>query len=610
MGVKATYLIVLFLLGGCSIFAQISPGDLTNAHSKLEGMGNCTLCHELGARVSDQKCLDCHSEIQSLITQDRGLHANNTVKSQNCFACHSEHHGRNFDMVRFDTSEFNHNRAGFALEGAHARIDCRECHNPSNISNQNLKQNKDTFLGLQQQCLSCHADFHQGTLPNDCLQCHSMDGFTPVTKFNHEEADYKLRGQHLVVDCKECHTTTTRNGKEFQQFSNLAFNDCKACHNDPHQNNLPGQCKQCHVENGFDIFMGQGNFNHSVTDFDLNGSHKAIDCFTCHQNTTNITQLFQDRTNVAENNCVSCHSDPHDNKFGQDCASCHNEESFLALNDMDFFDHSITDYPLEGKHIGVDCRACHEERFSTPIDFSACMNCHDDFHEGEFTENGVTPDCVACHSLEKGFEFTLFTIEDHQESNFPLEGAHIATPCFACHVSEDDDRWSFANIGTDCIDCHVDIHEGFIPPTYYPENNCANCHNNDAWTQVDFNHDQTNWPLTGQHNKVSCRACHFENTENSNAFTQNFTTLDTQCASCHENVHGESFAIDGVTECSRCHVTNSWLPEKFDHSETRFPLTGKHEEIDCRACHQVNNEKGVPTVIYKLNKLDCRDCHS
>ena len=276
---------------------------------------------------------------------------------------------------------------------------------------------------------------------------------------------------------------------------------------------------------------------------------------------------------------------------------------------MDFFDHSVTDYPLEGQHLDVDCRSCHTESFSNPIDFSSCTNCHDDYHNGDFTENGIVTDCKECHSLEKGFEFTLFTIDDHQASDFPLEGAHIATPCFACHVSEDDEKWRFSNLGTSCIDCHENFHKDAIPQEYYPENDCASCHNNDAWTSVTFDHDQTDWPLTGAHQKVSCRACHFEKSENSNSLSQNFINLEVDCASCHNNVHDDAFAINGVTDCTRCHVTDSWLPEKFDHNTTRFPLEGKHAQIDCRACHEVENNQGQTSVIYRLNTLDCKDCH-
>ncbi|MAN59355.1 MAG: cytochrome c family protein [Flavobacteriaceae bacterium] len=599
------------LFWGAIGLAQISPGDLTNAHAKLEGMSNCTQCHVLGEKVSNTKCLECHTEIQSLLRQDDGLHANPKVRRQDCFECHSEHHGRNFDMVRFNEKSFDHDLAGYSLEGKHATVDCRECHQPENIQNSDLRRRKGTYLGLDQKCLSCHNDYHQESLSNDCLACHTMQGFDEAPRFDHNEAQFPLRGKHAQVDCKECHEVTTRNGQPFQKFEDIAFADCVACHQDPHQGQLPGTCTQCHNESSFATFTGNRNFNHNQTGFKLKGSHNTVNCFTCHSENNPPSQLFQEKTNIAETNCASCHSDPHDNKFGQDCAKCHNEESFLALNNMDFFDHSITAYPLEGMHKAVDCRECHTERFSTPIDFSECKNCHQDYHNGEFMDNGVSPDCATCHSVERGFEFTLFTVSDHQQTSFPLEGAHVATPCFACHVSEESpsERWSFVNMGDACVDCHIDIHEGSISARFYPENDCTACHVNEAWNAVTFDHSTTDWPLSGKHKNVSCRECHFEMVEPKTIISQNFSNLNTDCASCHENVHEDAFAINGVTDCNRCHVTSSWLPEKFDHSKTRFPLSGRHAAIDCRECHETTNNQNQVEVVYKLNTLECADCH-
>ena len=608
---KSVYLHIIIILSCTQIgLAQISPGELTTAHAKLEGMSNCTQCHELGSKVTDQKCLSCHTEIRSLITKNRGFHANSQVKNQACVKCHSEHHGRNFDMIRFNETNFNHDRAGYTLEGAHKNVDCRECHAPENIANSDIRKRNDTYLGLDTKCLSCHDDFHQGSLSNDCLSCHNMDSFLPVTQFDHNTADFKLKGEHKTVDCKECHKTVSKNGRDFQQFTDIAFEDCKACHNDPHDNQLPGNCAQCHNETAFSSFSGKGNFNHNRTNFDLKGAHKKVDCFSCHAPSSNPLRVFQDNIATKVNNCVACHEDPHENKYGQDCAKCHSEESFLALKDMDFFDHTITDFPLEGMHTDVDCRACHVKRFADPIDFSACKNCHDDYHNQEFAKNGISPDCKECHSLQKGFDYTSFTISDHQKTDFPLEGAHIATPCFACHVDEASERWTFADLGSKCVDCHVDIHSDFIPKEYYPENDCASCHGSESWDMISFDHSSTNWPLTGRHNEISCKDCHFEISSTNEVISQNFSNLTTDCNSCHENIHDDSFAINGVTDCARCHVTNSWFPEKFDHNSTRFPLTGKHEEVDCKVCHETGNDKGEPVVIYKINKLNCIDCHS
>jgi hypothetical protein len=108
MRLLRTYFTLVLLAAGSMVVAQLSPGDLTTAHAALEGMSNCTQCHDLGNKVTNAKCLECHKEIKSLITKKRGYHASSVVKAQDCFACHSEHHGRKFEMVRFDEKAFDH----------------------------------------------------------------------------------------------------------------------------------------------------------------------------------------------------------------------------------------------------------------------------------------------------------------------------------------------------------------------------------------------------------------------------------------------------------------------------------------------------------------------
>jgi hypothetical protein len=597
---------------GILSYSQISPGDLSQAHAKLEGMSNCTQCHELGDKVTDSKCLECHKEIQSLINKKRGFHADPVVKKQNCIECHSEHHGRKFDMVRFDEKTFNHDKTGYVLEGKHEEIDCKKCHMPDNIKNTNLKKRAKTFMGLDRACLTCHDDYHQKTLDTDCKKCHDFKVFKPASKFNHDTADFKLTGKHIDVKCVECHDNTTKNGKDFQEFKGIAFANCTSCHDDPHNNQLLGDCKSCHTDSGFEIFNGQKTFNHNDTNFTLKGKHADVDCFKCHKQSTDSKLVFQDNLTLNETNCVQCHKDVHESKFGSNCAKCHNEKSFLTLNNMDFFDHSVTDYPLKGKHVEVDCKKCHKGSYVKPVDFSECNKCHKDYHEGEFKEkNAISPDCVQCHSLEEGFEYSLYTLEQHQKTKFRLEGAHIATPCFACHVGEKEKRWTFRNLGTDCNNCHKDIHDGFISKKYYPENDCKSCHINESWSKINsFDHNKTKFKLDGKHTEIGCSACHFsEGTKNKSVAKQKFINLDAQCASCHENKHDELFAINGVTDCVRCHITSSWMPSKFNHSTTRFPLEGKHLKVACNECHTSSTINGKAEVLYKLNKLQCIDCH-
>ena len=577
MKLKSIHIILFFFLLGLSSYGQISPGDLSKSHSDLEGMSNCTLCHDLGDKVSNKKCLDCHKDIQSLLNANRGYHANSKVRKQDCFECHSEHHGLKFDMIRFDEKNFNHNETGYKLEGKHDVIDCRKCHVSENIKDPEIRKRVETFLGLEEKCASCHEDFHQNTLSsNECAECHDFEAFRPATKFDHNEADFSLKGKHIEVDCIECHEKSIKKGKEFQNFKPVPFSDCVSCHDDVHQTKIDGKCSQCHTETAFSDFIGRGRFDHEQTEFTLKGKHVEIDCFQCHKKTSDPLLVFQDKTAVDENNCIKCHKDQHEGKFGDQCVKCHSEKSFLSLKTMDSFNHDLTDFHLEGKHMEVDCKQCHKKRFSEPIDFSACNKCHIDYHRGEFALNGISPDCVECHSLEKGFDYSLYTLEEHQSTDFPLEGAHLATPCFACHVSEEEDRWTFIDLGSTCNDCHEDVHEGTVDVTYYKEAsyNCTTCHVNDSWEWVSFDHSQTDWPLEGKHSEVKCKDCHFAKTANDVISKRTFNSAEGICASCHENVHDDSFSIDGVTDCNRCHVTDSWFPKKFDHNSTAFPLEG------------------------------------
>jgi hypothetical protein len=584
--------------------AQLSPGDLTSVHADLEGMFNCTQCHILGKKVSNDKCLECHKEINSLIREDAGYHASSEVKGKDCAQCHSEHHGRNFDMIHFDEDNFDHDLAGYKLTGQHQQIDCRKCHMPDLIADSELKRRKETFLGLEQECIACHADYHQKTLSNECSKCHTTDAFSPAYKFDHNQTDFPLLGSHKVLECSECHAKETRNGKDFQRFAGTEFTNCNSCHADAHSGHLGTDCKQCHNEESFQSTGSLKRFDHRITGFPLKGRHQEINCSACHNLNADPQAIFQEKRGVQSDNCAACHEDVHDNRFGNKCAECHNEKSFL-VDHIENFNHSLTDFELMGKHQTVDCRQCHTESFSTPMPHNTCAACHSDYHDGQLTqEPNTTRDCAECHTVD-GFDYTLFTIEDHNTLSFPLEGAHLATPCFACHVAED--KWSFRNIGQRCVDCHADVHQGFISEQYYPLQACQNCHTPESWPAVIFDHGLTGFELQGKHREVACMACHVSDDEQ--AAYSGFTDLSPACINCHENVHGDQFELNGTTDCARCHGFENWSAENFNHDNTAFKLEGRHAEVECSACHQVVGPDGSITMQYKFTSFKCVDCH-
>jgi hypothetical protein len=600
--------ILLFLLACLWVStgnAQISPGRLSRAHSDLEGMANCTKCHTIGEKISNTKCLDCHKEIQTRIDKKKGYHASKEVAGKDCFTCHSEHHGLNFEMIRFDEENFDHQLTGYALTGAHKKIDCRDCHKPDFVEDPKLKKLPDTYLGLGQACISCHEDYHQNTLSPKCTDCHTTEAFTPASRFNHDKTNYPLVGKHVQVDCVSCHKTELRNGKEFQVFAGVSFANCNSCHEDPHQNQLGVDCKQCHNEQSFSSLATIRKFNHSKTQFPLKGAHQQVNCAECHNMDAPPISIFQDRLGVKTTDCNTCHDDIHEGRFGLQCVDCHNEKSFTQVN-TENFNHNLTDFALLGKHQSVDCKACHtSDSFTDPMPHQTCAACHEDYHEGEFVVNQVSPDCAECHVVD-GFLPSTYTLEQHAQGKFPLTGAHIATPCFACHLQENQ-KWSFRNIGSRCVDCHEDVHAGTLAAQFYPDSDCQACHTTETWKGLlGFDHNRTTFPLQGVHSRTTCVSCHIR--DEAHPYGK-FIGVTKACYTCHDDVHGKQFEENSITDCNRCHGFDDWKAPFFDHAATRFPLEGKHAQVDCAGCHKPVDMEGASVILYKIEKFECKDCH-
>ena len=181
---------------------------------------------------------------------------------------------------------------------------------------------------------------------------------------------------------------------------------CLSCHTDYHQQTLSVSCLDCHST---DSFKPASKFNHNTSRFPLAGKHKTVDCVKCHRKETINGKEFQEFRGISFSNCTSCHKDPHQNQFGQNCRQCHTEESFLTVSGgQSRFDHNKTNFKLEEKHMTVGCRDCHKGKTTDPLKHDKCTDCHSDYHRGQFTRNEVSPDCSQCHTV-KGFNyFTLY----------------------------------------------------------------------------------------------------------------------------------------------------------------------------------------------------------
>ena len=405
----------------------------------------------------------------------------------------------------------------------------------------------DGHAKLEQDCSNCHEPFSKKSQQRLCLACHKK-----IT------ADRKSRrGLH---------------GKR----RDATVHQCKHCHTD-------------HIGRKADIVgLDHETLNHDLTDFNLIGKHRVVGCSNCHK----AGAKFRD----ASGSCVDCHKtiEPHLGRLGTNCATCHTNQAWRPIKK---YDHEKTKFPLVLSHRNVKCKSCHagERYVKLP---SSCASCHDigDVHFGQYGAK-----CETCHRPEK-WQSVRF---DHaKQTKFPLRGSHKKLKCQSCHTG----NLYKVKLSTKCVACHKkdDPHNGQLGA------NCATCHNETKWRhKVLFDHDLTQFPLIGRHEKVKCAACHK---------TRNYKDAPKRCSSCHEDrYHAGRFG----STCGDCHSPTGWEFWRFDHNKrTNFPLTGRHKAAHCHSCHQDKKvqKASVPSTCYGCHQSDdvhrgsfgrsCERCHT
>jgi len=310
------------------------------------------------------------------------------------------------------------------------------------------------------------------------------------------------------------------------------------------------------------------------------------DCAKCHQS---FRKSSQNRL------CLDCHdkvaADVHDNKgyHGRikgttttECKTCHTEhrgrDADVVAFDKETFDHKATDLPLKGRHATTTCALCHRAKAKYRDAPSACVDCHkrDDAHRGKLGAK-----CASCHN-ETDWRQTKF---NHDKTDYPLKGGHKSVACNSCHFAQ-----RYKKTPTDCVACHA-VND---PHGARYGRKCDSCHSERKWSAIAFDHRRdTDFPLTGRHDKVQCDTCHRGDLYQD--------TLDTKCSACHKNddVHKRR----NGEKCANCHSPRSWTRLAFDHDrDTKYPLRGKHAKVSCQSCHRGD--------IYR-EQLDtaCATCH-
>jgi hypothetical protein len=561
----------------------VSPGELSRAHEKLEGMQNCTKCHAAGQRLSKENCLECHKELQGRVAQGKGFHGRLPDKA--CEDCHHEHQGRGFALVDWgDAGQkgFDHAKTGWPLQGKHAKVKCEDCHDSRRVAEgavrEVLAKGRRSLLGAPLSCAGCHFDEHRGQTGGDCQKCHDAAAWKPAKGFDHQRTAYPLAGAHLKVACDKCHPKLV----------------------DPN---------------------GKGGFPAAVSAQYLKMKPLPFQA------------------------CTDCHKDPHQNRFGPACATCHVVEGWRVVKGeagkAGF--HDKTRYPLRGAHARVECKSCHgpfagqKRAVYKNMAFGACTDCHQDAHVGQLGKRGSPQAaCDRCHDLQ-GWVPVRYELADHQKGRYPLEGAHRAVACDRCHVKDPklaqrvlpsaraealrqrrpvkvSDFPMDRNLDAKrCTTCHRDVHQGQFASRVEKEG-CVACHETSSWAKTRFDHGRdTKFPLQGKHARTACASCHATVAGKGGVAYVRYAGAPVACARCHADTHAGQFGRKGVTECAACHGVDDWRKAKFVHGPpfTEYLLTGKHAKVACDKCHPAAKVGGKLEIRrYRGVPRECQGCHA
>ena len=421
---------------GAMLAGQVSPGPLARAHSELEGTLNCTKCHGGGEGALPGRCTSCHKDIAWLQERDRGFHSKRETKGQSCAACHPDHAGLGFDLLKWP-------------EGS-------------------------------------------------------------SEKFDHRRAGWPLQQRHAEARCEKCHVARFQVSPSAALTARKASTGwtglettCTSCHEDVHRGTLDQDCSKCHDAEKWTVTPG---FDHDTTAYPLADKHREVKCDKCHLDARlspksdgrgHLIPVYKPVTHAS---CADCHEDVHKGQLGPACAKCHTARGFKLISPSSL-DHDKTRYPLRGKHASVKCADCHRD-FSTallkkPL-FQKCGACHKDVHNRTATLAGKVVDCEPCHSVS-GFTPATFTVDQHRNTKYALEGKHATVRCTSCHPKDSGTaaatKWGSAKVVIrpafmKCLDCHADDHGGQLAARSN-RGECADCHRATGWQPSTFDRPRT-----------------------------------------------------------------------------------------------------------------------
>ena len=555
----------------------------------------------LTGKHAAQTCVACHKGVAAMARPEtrsidfRGL-------SSACASCHTDVHKAELGKAceachtssSFKVTTFAHPRFPAFFAGQHQTVSCAGCHvtrAPGVPLRTGVPVDGMKFRNLSTACATCHRDVHLGQVGTACERCHTIEAAKfAATLFSHATSTFQLTGRHQTVECRKCHK---QEAADFPAGRGVAVRlkglsvACASCHQDQHLGQLGPKCETCHTTATFKVVA----YTHVNQQTFFVGAHATQKCSACHKSQEADYPAGHGtavRYKVGTT-CLSCHADAHRGAMGSTCRRCHTPVEWRTVSRAF---HKVGVFPLEGRHLLVDCVACHRDGVikGTP---TRCYDCHWIRRQDDPYQTRLGTDCSACH---RPVSWTAVNWDHGAVTGVALGPVHRALGCDGCHKSR-----TFVKGSVACSSCHAEQYQSAKNPNHaaagFPMQ-CELCHraSQASWSQAVFDHNAY-FPLAGAHRTQSCTACHKSNI---------YKGTPRDCVGCHranyDRTQSPNHAAAGFpTTCESCHqsTASSWQTS-FNHNAV-FQLSGVHATQACTACHKNNVYKGTPR--------DCVGCH-
>lgn len=239
-------------------------------------------------------------------------------------------------------------------------------------------------------------------------------------------------------------------------------------------------------------------------------------------------------------------------------------------------------FAAESKHRDFTCERCH--RSSDPVPLT-CHDCHSTLGRepsevpAELPAGHFERRCELCHTAKNPWAEVPGANGEHHAA-FPLEGRHLRSDCFACHVTGNRRPSKL------CETCHLTD----AALDHY-QSDCQACHGATGWSPPLANHDR--FPLVDKHNGLACNQCHQPPV---------YAGLTTACASCHQDDAPMKHVEPGFAArpCDECHDLTGFQSFRYPHNQ--WLLQNKHATVKCERCH-------LSPTGYTGNSQACETCH-